>query len=327
MFSGMNSRRAAITLAGLIGGAVLLWLTLRVVSIDEVTAGLRRMGTGFVLVLVLSGLRYLVRAAGWRLAMDDPRDLPVGRAIAAVLAGDALGNVTPLGLLASEPAKIWLVERRLTPGPAMQALVIETLIYTASVACLLGAGLVALLSLMRGERFALEVGMVCLVVGAAGVWMMLSTWWAPGSWTASRIGRLVSRAQALPRDFLAAHPGRAAAIGGLEILFHVLAIAEVYVTLLWVFDGNVTWLQAFLLESVNRFTTVVFKFVPLRLGVDEAGSGMLGAAVAIGASTGVAVAIVRKARTIVWVVVGLACLGWAMRRARARGVMAEERLA
>src|SRR5262249_48388510 len=30
------------------------------------------------------------------------------------------------------------------------------------------------------------------------------------------------------------------------------------------------WLTAFILETTNRFITVVFKFVPLRLGVDEA---------------------------------------------------------
>jgi hypothetical protein len=41
-------------------------------------------------------------------------------------------------------------------------------------------------------------------------------------------------------------------------------------------------LQAMVLETVNRVITVVFKFVPLRVGVDEAGSALLTAALGLG---------------------------------------------
>ena len=40
---------------------------------------------------------------------------------------------------------------------------------------------------------------------------------------------------------------------------------------------DVTVAEAFLLESAGRFVTVVFKFVPYRLGIDEAGSGAVAA--------------------------------------------------
>jgi len=32
-------------------------------------------------------------------------------------------------------------------------------------------------------------------------------------------------------------------------------------------------LESIVLETVNRLITIIFKFVPMRIGVDEAGSG------------------------------------------------------
>jgi len=59
---------------------------------------------------------------------------------------------------------------------------------------------------------------------------------------------------------------------------------------------------------VNRVITVVFKFVPLRVGVDEAGTAVFTNVLGLGATVGVTLALVRKARVIAWVVVGLVLL-------------------
>ena len=56
--------------------------------------------------------------------------------------------------------------------------------------------------------------------------------------------------------------------------YHAAGVAEIYVTLAWLVAPP-TWLVAFIFETVNRLINVVFKFVPMRLGVDEAGSGIL----------------------------------------------------
>ena len=60
----------------------------------------------------------------------------------------------------------------------------------------------------------------------------------------------------------------------LEGAYHAAGVAEVFVTLAWIATPP-TLLVAFILETANRLTNVVFKFVPMRLGVDEAGSALL----------------------------------------------------
>ena len=85
-------------------------------------------------------------------------------------------------------------------------------------------------------------------------------------------------------------------------------VAEAYVTLLFISDVAPTILAAFVLESVNRVINVVFKFVPLRVGVDEAGTGKMTQLLQLGATVGVTLAIVRKARMLFWTGLGISLL-------------------
>src|ERR1700704_4706136 len=71
------------------------------------------------------------------------------------------------------------------------------------------------------------------------------------------------------------HSNRLLSIFLLELCFHLAGVAEIYVTLYFISSVPPTLLTAFILESVNRVIIVVFKFIPLRTGIDEAGTGML----------------------------------------------------
>ncbi len=93
-----------------------------------------------------------------------------------------------------------------------------------------------------------------------------------------------------------------------EAMFHALGVAEVYVTW-WLIQGAApTLLTAFIFEGVNRVVQVLFKFVPLRTGVDEVTTGTITDMLGFGGALGTTLAIVRKVRTIVWVLVGTTLL-------------------
>jgi hypothetical protein len=95
----------------------------------------------------------------------------------------------------------------------------------------------------------------------------------------------------------------------LEFCFHLAGVLEGYVTLSFISDTIApTLFTAFILESVNRVINVAFKFVPLRTGVDEYGSGALAKVLGFTKATGVTLAIVRKARDIFWTGIGVALM-------------------
>ncbi|HZI49196.1 MAG TPA: hypothetical protein VFD75_15485, partial [Pyrinomonadaceae bacterium] len=64
----------------------------------------------------------------------------------------------------------------------------------------------------------------------------------------------------------------------------------------------------FILESVNRIITVAFKFIPMKMGVDEAGTGRVSKVLQFTMATGVTLAIVRKARDLFWAAAGMILL-------------------
>ncbi len=63
--------------------------------------------------------------------------------------------------------------------------------------------------------------------------------------------------------------------------------------------------SAFLLESISRTITIVFKLIPFLIGVDEAGAKFVTQTLALGAGVGVTLAIVRKGRILFWTAIGL----------------------
>ena len=99
-----------------------------------------------------------------------------------------------------------------------------------------------------------------------------------------------------------------------EAAFHIASIAEAWLTLT-LLTGSATWLNAFLLDTVNRFVNVVFRAVPLRMGVDEVTTSGFTDLLGLGPAAGLTMALVRKARLLVWAGIGLALLG---RRALSR---------
>ena len=96
-----RASRAIPVVLALVGLTLLVGLVRRE-GWTEIEAGLRAVGPWFAAVVLLGGLRFAARTASWidcaRSAHEPP--LPFAAAFGAVLAGDALGNLTPLQALA-----------------------------------------------------------------------------------------------------------------------------------------------------------------------------------------------------------------------------------
>jgi hypothetical protein len=318
---GHARRTSVIGLAGALFGIALFAWFVREVGPNLIWTGVHDVGWGLVTIVILTGLRFAVRAVTWGLCLEPPHVLPFREAFAAVVAGDAVGNLTPLGVIASEPAKVALVGRRVPFGPALTALAIENLFYALSVAAMLAAATLALLvtvelpgPLRSASQLAIAAIALIFVAAAWTLWRrpaMISRALSivlPRRWA----GRVrIDRVRALEEQifsFAARRPGVLAPVVAGEVAFHALGVLEVYVTWLFMLGTPPPLLIAFILEGANRLITVVFKFVPLRIGVDEYGTGTLTQILGYGAAPGATLAIVRKVRVVFWVLIGTALL-------------------
>jgi hypothetical protein len=305
---------------GAIAGVLLFIYTLQSAGPREILRQLRQIGFGFVVVLALSAIRMGVRAKAWSLCVEDGERFTFGQAFKAFVTGDAVGNVMPLGPLASEGTKALLGRRILSTPAAFSSVVLENIFYSISVAIVVMIGTLAFLLGYRPTDAALTIAISLGIVAIASV---IVVWWLLRSQP-----RLLSRflthegvrdAENRVFRFASTSEGRLGEIFLLEFTFHAASVLEIYILLqLLVGHGARTFLMALVLGTVERLITIAFKFVPLRLGVDQVGSGSVAEVLGIGSATGITIATVRTARNLFWAAIGLMMLARTSRRVQGK---------
>ena len=301
-------------------GLILFVWWIRRIGLAEVRTGFAQIGWGLAIIVLLGGVRFALRAVAWMLCIESPYRLPFAEAFKAVVAGDALGNLLPLGPIVSEPAKAAFVSRHLPLGPAIAALAIENVLYTLSVAGMIAAGMAALLFVFEIPLRLREVSEVAiggvLVLFLAALALL---WRRPALVSGvvavilpgTRGQRHVARVRALEQQvytFASRRGLMMLPLIGAELLFHAFGVLEAYITLWLLLGAPQPIVVAFIVETVNRLIIVVFKFIPMGLGVNEAGTAYLTGVLGLGTVVGTTIGLVRKVRILCWTAVGTTLL-------------------
>lgn len=294
-------------------------------GIDEITANIANFGwIGFGVLLAIYAVRIVMRATAWKLSVYDPYNLSLKDTIPAVIIGEAMSSMIPLGILISGTAKAVAVRKKVPLVVGLSSVATENLFYsfTTSVFLILGA-----LTFVRGfaldETTTIAIDVLIGLIAAVIVFLalLIIRQWHFASETCEAIyrrgwltgilegGRMQVRLfENLIYGFYRRHPKRFLPICLAEAAFHALGVFEVWFILTRIVEPAGQFLNAFLLESVSRLITIVFKLIPFVIGVDEAGAQFVAETVGLGAAIGVTLAIIRKGRILFWTGVGLLIL-------------------
>jgi hypothetical protein len=319
MLASMTRRRLLTALAALAGLALLAW-QIRATGLDAIARGLAAVGLwGAAGVLVLALLRFLTRSTAW--AALIPADTAPGHALAAVIAGEAAGALTPLSLLVSEPTKAAYLGSELPTvgvGGALAALVAETFFFSVSVAIYVLLGTAALIVAYPVDQ-AIRVAGLAALGGMSGV-LVVAAWmaWRKPSLAGGFVARIPIRQVAELATAVRAfeqtayrstgHAGaRLGVVVSAEAAFHVLSFLEMWLTL-WLITGESHAAAAFILDTVGRVMNIVFKMVPLQLGVLQVGSELVSLALGLPPGAGVTASLVRTLRVLALSALGLVLL-------------------
>jgi lysylphosphatidylglycerol synthase-like protein len=309
-------RRSLLTLLGLAVGAALLVWQVRQVGLDRIASGLSSIRWGFLAILLLSLLRFVVRSLAWTTLIGQRT--PITRAVAATIGGDALGNITPLSLLVSEPVKAMYLDAGTGSSRSLAALAAENFFYSVSVGIYVTVGTAAML---RAFPLPGEIHLAGIVaLGLMAIVLAVAAWtaWQKPALASSVLSRLpFARLSAVVdrvRDFeertygsAGREGGRLAVVFACETAFHVLSFLEAWLTL-WLITGVSAPLAAFVLDTFNRVVNVVAKMIPFRLGVDQVTSESVAVAIGLAPAVGTTVSLIRTGRMMVWAIVGMALL-------------------
>jgi putative ABC transport system permease protein len=312
-------------IAFLLGVALFVYV-IRRVGVQPIFDALRRIGFGFFVLLGISGLRHVLRTLAMRAAIDPQhRRLSFRHALAVRLGGEAISFLTFTGPLLGEAAKVALLRKRVPIVYGVSALVVDNILYNLSVVFFILSGAVVML---LSYELPLIVRYVLFGIAAVAAFGILLSVWAASrrvmilTWMIDTFGRFGFHPKALTTrrdhisdieshvyDFYSHRPGSFFAMIGFNLLSHASSVFEVYVTLRML--GYSPFVHAaYVIESLTKVINFVFGFVPATIGVYEYGTERILHTLGYAVATGVTLALVRKAGTLFWTVIGLVILAW-----------------
>jgi len=305
-----------------VGGIALFAYFIYSVGVDEILDGIGKIGfDGFAVLMFLYFLRLAARAWAWKLSVYEPYHLSLRDTIPAVIIGEALSSMIPLGILISGTSKAVAVRRRVPLVVGLSSVATENLFYSLVTSLFLIFGAYTFLrtvSLDSNYVWAIDalIGVIIALI-VFGLVMVIRQWhfvsqiceWLYHKGFAKSVldrGRLQARTfENLIYGFYREYPRSFLPICFFETMYHLLGICEGWYILTKLMSLMPDLQTSFLLESVSRIITIVFKLIPFVIGVDEAGAQFVTETLAIGASIGVTLAVIRKGRILFWTAVGI----------------------
>lgn len=308
-----------------LGGAALFFYFISQVGLHEIWSGIGRVGFGgFLLIFTLYAVRLATRALAWSLSVEKPFRLKFKDSFQAMIIGEAMSSMIPLGIIVSGTTKALVVRRNLPLVAGFSSLAVENLFYSFWTGLFITLGAAEVMANFSLPDYWFWVSssliLIVLVLIIGGFIMIIRQWHfasAIAGWIYEK-GILRSLLEKGREDikifedriygFYRHQSRRFLPISLLQILFHLLGVLEIWLILAFISDVLPTFFPAFLLESVSRVIIVIFKLVPFVIGVDEAAAQFITDTLKLGAGIGVTLAIVRKSVKISWAIIGILML-------------------
>ncbi|MBT8447324.1 MAG: flippase-like domain-containing protein [Gammaproteobacteria bacterium] len=278
--------------------------------------------SGLALVMLLYTVTFGADVAAWLLAFETmPSGLRwFGRLYLIRVIGEAYNNVTPTASMGGEPLKVWLL--RHNHGIAMResgaALVLgkTTGIAALGLFAMAGFALVMHSEVLAVKYKAMSAAALAVIALFTVVFFLmqhlkLSTFVARrvGS---SRLGRDLSRFIAIAEDidsrflrFYTEHRRRLLGSLACSVVNWLLGMVEIWLVMA-LLGVPVSWSDAWIIESLTQMIRVIVFFIPSAIGAQE-GTLVLATTALLGnPAAGLSTALVRRARELIWIGLGLA---------------------
>jgi hypothetical protein len=281
-------------------------------------------GWGLVLIIVLGGFSQFVKTCAWRQTFAcDIRGLSWSRSFGVQLVCDAAGQLGLPGKLLGEGLRVSLLGSVVPLPNGISAAAIDGGLHTltAAVVTVLGIFTTLLAAHLSGRWRvdALLVAAVLVAVVILAAVAVASRWPLMGK-AARVIGRLaifhnwvtarqpiIDSAEHNLLAFCREEPAAFRASLILNFLWHALAMLEVFLILRFM-GAHIAVVSAFVVEGLTKIINVLGVLNPGNLGTYEGGNMLIAKFLGVPGTTGLTLALCRRARSIFWAAVGAMCM-------------------
>jgi putative membrane protein len=283
---GAPRRRLMTLLAVAVGLAILGWL-LHHAGLDPVWQRVRALGWASPLILVPYALVTMADALGWRYTLSAAARarIPFPSLTLSRMAGEAVNGLTPAAAVGGEPVKAYLLRPwHVSGAEAFASVVISKTALIASQSLFTALGVAVLLLRFGRPRVALgwliALVVVCLVFTGGLVWVQRRSP-ATALWRvlhrlvprAAFVARLEAGAAAFDtrlREFYRWEPRAFLLAAAWHFAGWLIGVTEVVVIVVLT-GGAVTWLDAFIIETLSQPIRASALVIPAGIGTQELG--------------------------------------------------------
>lgn len=302
-------------IATLVALGLFAWV-MRHVGLPAMAGQLKAMRSAVPIVLVLSSLRLLLQSLTWSASLKG-EDVSIGttRLMGVRLASQSMGYLTVLGPVISEPMKIKLLGT--SSEPTITATFLDDGVYWFTSALTAMAGIVSLPSVtVHGRAYHLVPAL--LVLGLAVVVIRRHTPMLSGLVHALGTRRpdwlaRAERIEASIRAYRLDQPALVRRMFWIDAACQVLIASEVVVVLRSL-HLPVHFVAVLAIEGITRALKMLSGWIPARLGSDEGGAISAFALTGHSPMLGLALALTRRFRDLLWALIGILWLAWNSRK-------------
>jgi hypothetical protein len=293
----------------LVLGTALFWLAIERIGASRVRGELEAMSSAIVVIFALSLIRLYLQTQSWSLALkQDGIQSSRIELMFLRLASQGIGYLTVLGPAASEPMKIKLLQHHHRSPTA--ATLVDTGVYWLTAGLVLIAGSVTAIFAVAHDRGA-SVLLAAAVAG--GIYFLLQPktvlkcpisalgkhcpgWLAKAADIENELRRFASANRLVIRRMFM-----------LDLVCQALLLAEV-ASALYCLHFPLTAGTVLSIESAARAVRILGGCMPARIGADEGGAAAAFIALGLPAAGGLALALARRLRDVIFSLTGLVWL-------------------
>jgi len=297
--------------------ALLAWV-LAHMGLSTVMQQMKAIRIALPIVLALSLLRLLLQSIAWSVSLKGEQvSVNIPKLAGTRLAGQSMGYLTVLGPVISEPLKIKLLG---TPTePTVTATFLDDGVYwfTSALLAMLGIASLPFIA-VRGAAYHTIPAVVVLAL-----MVFLITRRTP---LLSSVVRVIGRRapswlaraetfEASIRRYRINQPALVRRMFWIDVACQALVASEV-VVVLWALHLSIHFFTILVIEGVTRGLKMLSGWIPARLGSDEGGAISAFALIGFSPMLGLALALTRRVRDLLWAFIGIVLLALSSRRSQ-----------
>jgi len=287
------------------------------ISLSSMVEQVKAIRIALPIVLTLSTLRLYLQSLTWSASLEGEHlSVERGKLAAVRLASQSIGYLTVLGPVVSEPMKIKLLG---TPAePTITATFLDNGVYWFTSALIVISGLLSLAFFgVHGPRYRSIAVVVVLSLALCVITRRNPILAAASRRLGVRAPSWLARAERFEtslRNYRQEQPALVRHMFWIGVSCQLLIAGEV-VVVLWTLHLPVHFLAVLAIEGVTRALKLVSGWIPARLGSDEGGAISAFAIAGFSPMLGLALALTRRVRDLLWALIGIIWLAWNSRAA------------